>query len=552
MKTRVLKPAFGLLALALLVLGAAAETFKFRQVRVPVQGPIHDMIVVDLNRDGYPDIAVIDNANKVIRTFLGSSSYAYPQAFEKRHAKIGKRFIGTGDFNGDKIPDLAADVPWTKAYFAIFPGKGDGSLKNVVNVNSGKSQTYFDFATVLDFNNDGKSDVVGVQIGSGGGPLLSFLNLGNAKFKARTLMSSCDYDSVVPGKFDSDKWNDLVFGELYPDDFLAFYKGKGDGTFLAPKKTTQPALGTCLVAGDLNGDRKLDLVGDGNYWNDAWSLVGTGKGGFIKRKKLPADASFGGGGVLARLDGDAKLDLATGETGGIALFSGNGNGSFTSQGRIASHLRFDRELGALAAADVNKDGRIDLIGAQWNSGVKWNDDSDDMSNLILFLNGQTPNTLTISNLTTTKLSYAVGVISYAGSLQFQSTSGDLKFVSQTEVTDSAYMDFKITLDFPSPQTDYTFHCYASGTFLDKPGQTTGTFSWDMNIPVSVVTTSTPIVMLKDFYLLDYNLVLSNGLLTSALPPGRTARIVRDAPDLGKIIRSGRSNLVTLVGVEAEK
>lgn len=534
--------------------GLRAETLTFRQVRVPVTGPIHDMIVVDLNRDGYPDIAVIDNSNKVIRTFLGSSSYAYAQTLALPHAKIGKTFIGTGDFNGDKIPDLAVDVPSTKAYFAIFPGKGDGTLNNVINVNSGKTQTSFDFAAVLDLNNDGKSDVVGVQISNG--PLLSFFNLGNAKFKIRKILASCPYDSVVAGNFDTDKRNDPVFGELYPQDDIYYYKSKGDGTFLAPKKTAHSALGTCLVAGDLNGDKKLDLVGDGNTFNDAWSMIGTGTGGFTKKTKLSGDASLGGGGVLAKLGTDAKLDLATGETGGIALFTGKGNGTFASLGRLAKHLRFDRELGALAAADVNKDGRLDLVGAQWDSWIKWNDDSDDQSNVILFLNGQTPNTLTISNIATTKLEFVpnapnFAVVNFAGSVQFQSTSGDLKFSTVDEITDNAYLDFRVTLDFPAPLNDVTYHYFATGSYLHKPGVTSGTVSWEMALPTTIVSAATATATLKQFYMLDYNLVLSNGLLTSLAPRAGTFRTVKDASGLGTAISSGGGRAV-LVGIEVEK
>ena len=548
MKSNNRKMSLPVLAFGLLLPAAAeAETLTFRQVRIPVTGPIRDMVVADLNKDGYPDIAVIDYSAKLIRTFLGSATYAYPQAFTKANSKLGKVFVGAADFNGDGVPDLAVDMPSTKTYFAVFPGKTDGSLADPVYVGTGKTQPGFDQAAVLDFNNDGKPDVIGFQ--QYGGPLLSFLNLGNAKFKTRKLQDKCDYDSIVTGNFDADKYNDLVLGELYPKDIIYYFKSKKDGTFMSAKKTTHTALGSCLIAGDLNGDKKLDLVGDGNYWNDAWSMIGNGSGLFSKKKMLSANASLGGGGVLARLGADAKLDLATGETGGVALFSGNGNGTFASQGRMAQHLRFDRELGTLVSGDVNGDGRLDLICVQWDQGIRGNDESDDMSNFILFLNGQTPNTLTISNLVTTKLSFAGALILYAGSVQFQSTSGDLKFINTTEVKDNAYMHFYVTLDFPSPLKDYTYHCFATGSYFHKPGTTSGTASWDISIPTTIVTNATPTVTLKNYYLLDYHLVQSNGLLKTTPPPGRT---VKDAAGPGKTLRSDRDGLVALVEVETEK
>ncbi len=541
----------GFLAAGLALLPAAlgAETPTFRQVRVPVTGPIHDMVVVDLNRDGYPDIAVIDNSAKLIRIFLGSASYTYAQSFTTAHSKIGKKFVGPGDFNGDKNPDLAVDMPSTKTYFVVFPGKGDGSLLAAVNVGTGTVQKGFNQAAVLDFNNDGKPDVIGFQ--NNGGPLLSFLNLGKAKFKKTQIQAVCDYGSVTTGDFDADKYDDAVFGHPVKG-YVHYLKSNKDGTFQAPKSTMVGSIGRFLTRGDLNGDHKADLVGSGSSGNSGWTMLGRGDGRFNKKKMLGGETSMAGGGVLADLDSDGKLDFASGETDGIDLFQGLGTGAFEALFSLAKHLRFDRKPGAVAAADVNKDGRLDLIGAQWTSGVKWNDDSDDMSNFILFLNGQTPNTLTISNLATTKLNYAGGLVYYAGSVQFQSTSGDLKFLSTTEVTDNAYMDFRVTLDFPSPLSDYTYHYFATGSYLHKPGQTAGTLSWDIILPTTVVSSSTPTATLKDFYILDYNLVQSNGLLTSSLPVSATIRAFKDAAGLGTALRSGRNGKAVLVGVETDK
>ncbi|MBN2206028.1 MAG: VCBS repeat-containing protein [Candidatus Aminicenantes bacterium] len=527
--------------------GLGAETFPFRQVRITVPGTISDMVVADINRDGYPDVALIDYANKTVRTFLGGPSCAYPQAFALPLAKTGRTFVGAGDFNGDGAPDLAVNVPTAKAHFAVLPGDGAGGLLNAVNVPAGKIASALDCAAVLDLNNDGRPDVVGIQ--QKNGAVLSFLNLGGAKFKKRVVKASSSYDSVVAGNFDTDKKNDAVFGEFHPGDRIYYYKSKGDGAFRAPKTTRHTALGACLVAGDLNGDRKLDLVGDGGGANDGWSMLAAGTGLFTTKKRLPAAASFEGGGVLVKLGTDAKLDLATGETAGIALFAGNGNGSFASRSRLARHLRFDKALGTLAAADVNRDGRLDLIGAQWDHGIKAQEEIDDWSNLILFLNGQLPNTLAISNLATTKLSFATSVVNYAGSVSFQSTSGDLKFFTTDEITDNAYLDFRVHLDFPSPEKDVSYHYFATGSYLNKPGEKSGSFSWDMALPTTVVSASTPTITLSDFYLLDYHLVLSNGLLTKEAGP--TGAPVHAAAGVGKTLSSNGGRVV-LVGVEVEK
>lgn len=539
------------LILLLAAVGAAssAEAIPFRQVRVTVPGTISDMVVVDLNRDGYPDVALLDFANKTVRTFLGGPNSAYPQACALPLAAAGRSFVGAGDFNGDTAPDLAVNVPSVKAHFTILLGDGAGGLPSTVNVPAGKVASSLDCAAVLDLNNDGRPDVVGVQ--QGNGAVLSFLNKGGAKFQKRVIKAGSSYDSVVAGNFDTDKKNDAVFGEFQPADRIYYFKSKGDGTFRAPLTTGQTSLGACLVAGDLNGDRKLDLAGDGGGSNDGWSMLATGTGKFTNKKRLPAAAAFDGGGVLAKLGKDAKLDLATGEASGIAVFSGSGTGSFASLGRLAPHLRFDKALGTVAAVDVNRDGRLDLIGAQWDHGIKATEELDDWSNLLLFLGGQAPNSLAISNLATTKLAFTTSIINYAGSVSFQSTSGDLKFFTTDEITDNAYLDFRIRLDFPSPENDVSYHYYATGSYLNKPGEKAGSFAWDMALPTTVNSASTPTVTLSDFYLLDYNLVLSNGLLKSgARPAGPSSRALRHDAALGKSLASGGGRVV-LAGVEIE-
>jgi hypothetical protein len=482
------------------------------------------MIVVDLNRDGFPDIALIDNYNKKVRTFLGDANQTYARQFVKDYSKLGKIFIGAADFNGDKIPDLAVDSVCSKTYFAIFPGKGNGELLSPVKINSGKSEQNFQQARVLDFNKDGLPDIVGLQE-SNTGSLLAFRNLGKNKFAPTRIQDNADYDSLTVGDFDGDGLDDVVLGELLNTEMVYFFKSNGDGTFKLSKKTKVSRIGSFLTCGDLNGDRKLDLVGDGIRWNDAWSMIGKGDGRFIKKKMLGADASFGGGAVLIDITGDKKMDLVSGETGGIALFQGKGNGTFASLGRLASHLRFDRGS-AVWVTDVNRDGKLDFVGAQWDQGTDWRTDSDDLSNIILFINGLAPNTLSISDLNTSRLTYAAAVIQMTGSVSFQDSGGDVRFAGATEITDNAYLEFKIELDFPSPLDDYTITCWASGTFLNKPGETSGTISFDLTIPSPVVSTATPTLTLEDFYLYDYNLLRSNALLSSGQAQERASADIR--------------------------
>jgi hypothetical protein len=148
--------------------------------------------------------------------------------------------------------------------------------------------------------------------------------------------------------------------------------GNGDGTFQAAL-TTQglPPSAITLVAADLNGDGKPDLVladeGDGVF-----VLLGNGDGTFTT-PVLYNPSSFGAACVIVEdFNGDGKPDLALVpyDSGGVALLSGNGDGTFQSplwyQVDYSSKLAF---FYYAVAGDFNGDGMPDLAFATSSGGL---------------------------------------------------------------------------------------------------------------------------------------------------------------------------------------
>jgi serine/threonine protein kinase len=115
-----------------------------------------------------------------------------------------------------------------------------------------------------------------------------------------------------------------------------------------------------VVAGDFNGDGKLDLAVSNIGSNDVSVLLGNGDGSFGKAVSYPAGHTPHGI-VAVDLEGDGKLDLVVAnlDDGTVSVLRGRGDGSF---GKPRSYPAGKGARG-VAAGDFNGDGKLDLAVA---------------------------------------------------------------------------------------------------------------------------------------------------------------------------------------------
>lgn len=491
----------------------AATMPPFKQYRIAVDGELDDIASGDFNKDKRDDIVMINSAAKTIRVVLGDNAFGFTRTASRSFNYLGKLIVGVADFTGDGKLDLAVDSLYHKTYFAVFPGTGTGGFQAPRLVNaSGSKTTDFAHACVVDVNGDKKPDIAALLMSYGGytGEALAvFINKGG-----RFVLSEIEkahYTCLAAGDVDGDRDQDLIVGD-WATDQLTVFLNQGKGTFVKGPVTSPGEVSSRLKTGYVNGDARLDVVGSVGALGSGWCLLGTGKGTFANKKLLPRYNDLSHGFVLADLDGDGKPDLAEPDLNEITLLAGTGTGAFKFRRDMAPSLYFGRlERGAnnLVAGDFNGDKKIDMAGYHWDG---YNGREPEMTDIVVFANGKPATACAISDLNVKELRYASGVIYFSGTFNFQNSAGDLRYAGNGVVTDNVHWEFEVELDFPYPFRDYYYTYWATGEYLNYPGLTSGTVTFNLTLPTSVFSTSAPETTLTNVTLWDANLVRSNVLL----------------------------------------
>ena len=325
---------------------AGARTFSAPATLVDNVGYPGSLVVGDFNGDRIPDIAVtlpqrnevqltVSRAGKPYQTKLILSVGERPGPMVAADMnRDGTDDLVVGDYGANKVEVLTRTSPLrTGAGFEPYVESSGGTASELSHLAVG------------DLNGDGQFDAVST--------LSSFLGSSDGTFGAP--LAHAAGDDVCLADVNSDGIADLVSTDT-ADDQVSIALGAGDGSFVSPTSFATGVGPTRLVVADLNGDGKPDIATT-NADGTVSILLGDGAGSFVAQPAVTVGASPQGIAV-GDFNRDGKLDLAVANSGGstVSVLLGSGTGAFST-----TDVTVGAAPEAVAVGDFNRDGKLDLV-----------------------------------------------------------------------------------------------------------------------------------------------------------------------------------------------
>ena len=351
----------------------------------------------DVNGDGKPDLILVNYntvsvmMNKGDGTFL--TGISYPTDYNAAS-------VAVADVNGDGKPDIVTANQTAYQAFANGPvystvsvllNKGGGTFGAASNFPAGYTPAA---VAIADMDGDGKPDIITSNNGNTKPSVSILRGNGDGTFQVNTDYAAGNITlGLAIADMNGDGRPDIVIGNLFTPpapmtgnvpnvpmgDGFSVLINQGGGKFTQIDSPAYQRV-TAIAVGDANGDGKPDIITlDGGYYSEN-PIIGRppvynsgigvsvlfGKGdGTAQIAKVYSAGSYAGALAVADVNGDGKPDLISATTSVVSVRFGNGNGTFGPN--TDYNVGFiSPNPGAIAVADVNGDGFPDLLLASQN------------------------------------------------------------------------------------------------------------------------------------------------------------------------------------------
>ena len=322
--------------------------------------------VADINGDGRLDL-ITANHNTNTLTFLtnnGSGGFGF---YATLTVGPNPGYIIAADLSGTGKLDLitANNGANTLTVLTNNGSSGFGSNATITVGNSPQS------IVAADVNGDGKLDLICANL-TNPGTLTVLTNNGNGVFGFNTTLTvGKNPVNFATADVNGDGKIDLITANSGANT-LTVLTNNGNGVFGSNATLNVGKTPNWIIAADVNGDGKPDLICANVGTNTLTVLTNNGSGVF----GLSATLIVGGfpfSVVAADLNGDGKLDLISGNGGNWPTGTGKTLTVLTNSGSGVLSSNVTLNVGSapywIATADLNADGKPDLIAANFNDNT---------------------------------------------------------------------------------------------------------------------------------------------------------------------------------------
>jgi hypothetical protein len=318
----------------------------------------YSVAAADVNGDGQLDLVTANSRSNDVSVLLGNGdgTFASPRSFA---VDTYPDSVAVADLNGDGRPDVVTGNKYGTV--SVLLGNGDGSFQPARTLALGSSS---EFVAVADVNGDGIPDIV---TASRDGTVSVLLGNGDGSFQpALTLAVGGYLQSVAVADVNGDGRPDIVTTNDYAST-VSVLLGNGDGTFQSPRTFNVSGQPYSIAVADVNGDGRPDLITANKSANAVGVLLGNGDGTFRKARYYPVGTAPDSIAVAdVNNDGHPDLVAANRLSDSVSVLLNNGNGTFQAARSFSTGIGSIPQ--AVITADVNGDGRRDLITANFGTG----------------------------------------------------------------------------------------------------------------------------------------------------------------------------------------
>lgn len=280
-------------------------------------------VVTDMDGDGKPDIALVNNVNSRVLIYrnqstVGSISFSTATSYTGFNAPTG---IAAGDFNNDGKPDLAVINSGSGTVSFLKNNSTSGTISFAADGGAVSAGTQPNAIVCADLDGDGKIDIAVTNNGSSSVSVFHNSYLGSAiAFSVATPFTvGAGPQGIAAGDFDLDGNTDLVVVNATANtlSFLRNTSSSGSITF-ATSTFTPSGSGTLygrVATGDLDGDTRPDIVVGSNA-SAVYCFKNTSTAGSISfdnsTVSIPIGVTNGQpvGVCISDFNNDAKPDIA--------------------------------------------------------------------------------------------------------------------------------------------------------------------------------------------------------------------------------------------------